>query len=140
MLNKNYEARQTMEIVNLEWLVPKNHLLRKIDAAADFKKIYACTEDLYGLDNGRPGADPVVLLKRLLIQPVSGIRSLRQTAAEVEANAADRWFIGCGLNKSTPHFSTLSHNFLHRFTKTTADPIFEWILNETDNAGFLTRI
>ena len=36
----------------MEEMVPQNHLLRKIDAAIDFKKIYEFVEDLYCEDIG----------------------------------------------------------------------------------------
>ena len=49
------------EIVDTESLVPANHLLRKIDAAVDFGKIYDMVEPLYYADNGRPSVDPVTV-------------------------------------------------------------------------------
>lgn len=44
-------------------LVPKDHLLRKVEAAVDFTKIYEIVEDLYCKNNGRPSTDPAVLFK-----------------------------------------------------------------------------
>ena len=49
-------------------MVPQGHLLRKIDTAIDFKKIYEFVEDLYCEDNGRPSVGSVVLFKIVLIQ------------------------------------------------------------------------
>ena len=54
MLVKNAENREQLEFVSLENMVPQDHLLRKIDTAIDFKKIYEFVEDLYCEDNGRP--------------------------------------------------------------------------------------
>ena len=122
----------------LEDLVPKDHLLRKIEAAVDFDKLYGMVEDLYSEDNGRPSIDPVVLVKMVLIQHLYGLPSLRRTASEVEVNMAYRWFLGYGLQDETPHFSTLSYNFRHRFTSETVDQIFSWILNEIAEAGYLS--
>ena len=73
MLVKNTENRGQLEFVSLESMVPQDHLLRKIDAAIDFKKIYEFVEDLYCEDNGRPSVDPVVLFKIVLIQHIYGI-------------------------------------------------------------------
>ena len=70
-----------------DMLTPKDHLLRKIDAAVDFTHIYELVEDLYCEDNGRPGCDPVVLFKLALIQHLFRIRSLRQTMRDAEVNA-----------------------------------------------------
>ena len=44
--------RGVFEIVDTESLVPANHLLRKIDAAVDFGKIYDMVEPLYCADRG----------------------------------------------------------------------------------------
>ena len=79
MMKRETEQRQAIEMLCTDMLVPKEHLLRKIDAAVDFTHIYELVEDLYCEDNGRPGCDPVVLFKLVLIQHLFGIRSLRQT-------------------------------------------------------------
>ena len=96
-------------------MVPAGHLLRKIDAAIGFNKIYEFVGVLYRKDNGRPGIDPVVLFKIVLIQHIYGICSLRRTLEEISMNMAYRWFIGYPLNKQVLHFSTVSYNFKHRF-------------------------
>ncbi len=62
---------------------------------------------------------------------------MRTTADEVSVNMAYRWFFGYGLNETTPHFSTVSYNFRHRFTAETIDKIFNWILDEIAQAGYL---
>ena len=77
MLTKNIENRNQVEFVSLEQMVPQDHLLRQIDAAIDFNKVYEFVEDLCCKDNGRPSIDPVVLFKIVLIQHIYGIRSLR---------------------------------------------------------------
>lgn len=138
MLSRGQNGRGIMQMVWLEDLVPKEHLLRKIDAAVDFNKIYEMVEELYCEDNGRPSIDPVVLVKMVLIRHLHGLPSLRRTAAEVEVNVAYRWFLGYSLQEETPHFSTLSYNFKHRFTSETVDRIFAWILNEIAEAGYLS--
>lgn len=138
MLQKDKKEREQLEIVSVEELVPKDHLLRKIDAAVDFNKIYDFVEDLYCPDNGRPSIDPVVLFKMTLIQHIFGIPSLRRTAEKVKMNVDYHWFLGYLLNEETPHFSTLSYNFKHRYTPETVEKIFYWILDEINNAGYLS--
>ncbi len=138
MLSKGQNRIDQMEMVWMEDLVPQDHLLRKIDSAVNFEKIYEMVENLYSEDNGRPSIDPVVLVKMVLIQHLYGLPSLRRTAAEVEVNIAYKWFLGYGLKEETPHFSTLSYNFKHRFTSETVDKIFAWILNEIAEAGYLS--
>ena len=139
MLKKNQEnMRGQVSIVDLEMLVPSDHLLRKIDGAIDFSKIYEIVEELYCEDNGRMSIDPVVLFKMVLIQHLYGLPSLRRTAAEIEVNVAYRWFLGYGLTEDVPHFSTVSYNFRHRFTTETVDKIFNWVLDEIAEAGYLS--
>ncbi len=138
MLTKRNENRVQSEIVCIEDLVPKGHLLRKIDAAVDFTKIYEIVEKLYCNDNGRPSTDPVVLFKTAIIQHLYGISSLRRTAEEISLNVAYRWFLGYSLMERTPHFTTLSNNFCHRFTEETVERVFNWILSEINKAGCLS--
>lgn len=136
-MQKGYENRYQVTMVSIEDLVPQEHLLRQISNAVDFSKIYEFVEELYCEDNGRPSIDPVVLFKMVLIQHLYGLPSLRRTADEVSLNNAYRWFLGYGLTDETPHFSTISYNFRHRFNAETIDKIFTWILSEAAEAGYL---
>jgi transposase len=139
MLTERKEVeRNVMEIMCTELLVPKEHLLRKIDAAVDFTHIYDIVSELYCKDNGRPSVDPVVLFKMVLIQHLYGIPSLRQTVAEIDMNIAYRWFLGYKVSEAVPHFATVSYNFRHRFSSETIESIFQWILYEIERAGYLT--
>jgi transposase len=62
MLRKQQpEGRYQLSVVSLDDLVPKDHLVRKIENTIDFSFIYDLVEDRYCLDNGRPSIDPVVL-------------------------------------------------------------------------------
>ena len=138
MMKRETEQRQAIEMLCTDMLVPKEHLLRKIDAAVDFTHIYELVEDLYCEDNGRPGCDPVVLFKLVLIQHLFGIRSLRQTMRDAEVNVAYRWFLGYTMSQSLPHFATISYAFCHRFTAEVIEGVFRWILEEVARAGYLS--
>ncbi len=138
MLKKEMEQRQAIEMLCTDMLVPKDHLLRKIDAAVDFTYIYSLVEDLYCEDNGRPSCDPVVLFKLVLIQHLFGIRSLRQTMRDVEVNVAYRWFLGYTMSQQLPHFATISYAFRHRFTADVIEAVFRWVLEEVACAGYLS--
>ena len=138
MLKRGKMDRDVVEIVGIDSLVPKEHLLRKIDKAVDFNRLYEMVEPLYCEDNGRPSIDPVVLFKMVLIQHLYGLPSLRRTAEEVSGSIYYRWFLGYTLQDETPHFSTVSYNFRHRFTEETVDQVFRWILEEVAEAGYLS--
>lgn len=137
MLTKEQKQRQAIEMLCTDMLVPQEHLLRKIDAAVNFDRIYDMVEYLYCEDNGRPSIDPVVLFKLVLIQHLYGIRSLRQTVKDAEVNIAYRWFIGYTMAQAIPHFATISYAFATRFPSEVVEQVFAWILDEANNAGYL---
>ena len=126
-------ARKEAVITDIEALVPKDHLLRKVDKIMDYEWLYERLEPYYCHDNGRPGIDPVVLIKMVLIQHLFGIPSLRQTNREILVNLAYRWFLGYGLLDEIPHFATVSYAFCKRFPEELTSEIFEHILNKALN-------
>ena len=67
MLERGKSDHGIVEIVDTESLVSKDHLLRKIDAAVDFNRLYEMVEPLYSEDNGQPSVDPVLLFNMVLI-------------------------------------------------------------------------
>ena len=67
MLERGKSDHGIVEIVDTESLVSKDYLLRKIDAAVDFNRLYEIVEPLYSEDNGQPSVDPVLLFKMILI-------------------------------------------------------------------------
>ena len=127
------DARREAVITDIEGLVPKEHLLRKIEKVMDYDWLYERLDPYYCHDNGRPGTDPVVLIKMVLIQHLFGIASLRQTYREIEVNLAYRWFLGYGLLEKIPHFATVSYAFCKRFPDELTTEIFEHILNKALN-------
>ena len=117
-------------MVDVDALVPKDHLLRKIENVMDYEWLYARLSPYYCADNGRPGADPVVLIKMVLLQHLYGIPSLRQTHREIQVNVAYRWFLGYSLLDEIPHFATVSYAFCKRFPPEVSEEIFAHILNQ----------
>ena len=53
MITKNTSNKEQIQMVSLEQLVPKDHILRKIDDTIDFLFIYNLVEDKYSSDNKR---------------------------------------------------------------------------------------
>ncbi len=129
----NMEKRREVAIIDLDALVPENHLLRKIERVMDYEWLYERLEPFYCHDNGRPGTDPVILIKMVLIQHLFGISSLRRTHAEIQLHLAYRWFLGLGFYDDVPHFATVSYAFCKRFPPELAEEIFAHILNKAIN-------
>lgn len=82
------DARRKAMVIDIDMLVPKDHLLRKIEKVMDYDWLYERLNPLYNDKVGRPGTDPVVLIKMVLIQHLFGIPSLRQTWRECDINVA----------------------------------------------------
>ncbi len=127
MLTRNQKNnRNELFIMDMEKVIPNNHLVRKVDKAINFDFIYDIVEDLYADEIGRPSIDPVVLFKIVFIQYLFNIRSMRRTIEEIEVNVAYRWFLGFDFNDDIPHFSTFGKNYVRRFEGTS---VFEEIFN-----------
>lgn len=52
MLERRKMDRDAIEIVGIDSLVFQEHLLRKIDAAVNFERLYEMVEPLYCEDDG----------------------------------------------------------------------------------------
>ena len=76
------DARRKAMVIDIDMLVPKDHLLRKIEKVMDYDWLYERLNPLYNDKVGRPGTDPVVLIKMVLIQHLFGIPSLRHTTTD----------------------------------------------------------
>ena len=138
MLRKPTPAQHELEMVTLEELVPKDHLLRKIEAAVNFEFIREKVAHLYCADNGRPALDPVVMFKLLFIGYLFGVRSERQLMREVQVNVAYRWFARFRLTDKVPDASTFSQNRRRRFTDTTVyQEIFDEIVRQAMTRGMV---
>ena len=83
MENWKKDSRKDIVMVDVDALVPPDHLLRKVERVMDYDWLYERLSPYYCADNGRPGTDPVVLIKMVLIQHLFGISSLRQTYRDI---------------------------------------------------------
>ena len=86
MLKKPVPQQTELEMVTLEGLVPKDHLLRKIERVIDFSFIHDRVAGLYCPDNGRPALDPVVMFKALFVGYLFGVRSERHLISLLTAD------------------------------------------------------
>ena len=108
MLTQRGYIQIKMHCVTIEDLVPMDHFLRKLAELIDFSFIYDVVRKLYCDNNGRPGIDPVVLVKYLLVGFLYGIESERRIEQEIKVNMAYRWFLGLDIGDRVPDHSTIS--------------------------------
>jgi transposase len=116
MGRKQREQANLFYEFRLDDMIPKGHLLRRIDVF-----VTSVLGDLHELlgpfysDIGRPSIDPELLIRMLIIGYCFGIRSERKLCEEVRLHLAYRWFCRLDLNDAVPHHSTFSENRLNRF-------------------------
>jgi transposase len=136
---KSPSAEQTaLEMVTLEGLVPKDHLLRRIDAVVDFSFIHDLVAPYYCADNGRPALDPTLMFKALFVGYLFGVRSERRLVEEIRVNVAYRWFLRLKLTDEVFDASTLSQNRKRRFNGTdVAQTIFDRIVEQAISHGLV---
>lgn len=138
MLKQPSPQQTELEMVTLDSLVPRDHLLRKIDAVIDFSFIHDRVSGLYCADNGRPALDPVMMFKALFIGYLFGVRSERQLIREIEVNVAYRWFLRLRLTDAVFDASTLSQNRRRRYNDTSvAQDIFDRIVEQAITHGLV---
>ena len=99
---------------NLEDMVPRDHLLRRIDAVLDLSWLRSELAPYYS-HTGCPSVDPELMIRMLLVGYCYSIRSERRLCQEVEMNLAYRWFCRLGLEDKVPDHSTFSVNRHGRF-------------------------
>ena len=103
-----------MIILDIDSMIPEDHLLRQIKNCVNFDFIYEKAAHCYS-HVGRKSIDPVILIKMLLIGYLYGIKSERRLEEEVSLNLAYRWFCGIDLTQRAPDHSTFSQNRRRRF-------------------------
>ena len=103
-----------MVILDIDSMIPEDHLLRRIKNCVNFDFIYEKAAPYYS-PVGRKSIDPVVLIKMLLIGYLYGIKSERRLEEEVSLNLAYRWFCGIDLMHRVPDHSTFSQKRRRRF-------------------------
>lgn len=76
MYERERDGRREVAVTDIEALVPENHLVRKIEKVMDYEWIYERVAPYYSAaKNVRPGTDPVVLVKMVLLQHLFGIHA-----------------------------------------------------------------
>ena len=68
--------------MDTESLVPAGRLLRQVDGAVDFEKLYEIAEPLYSEEEGGRSIGPVVLFKVVLLSTWTGTHPCVEHCAE----------------------------------------------------------
>ena len=127
MQGQQDSQRVLFDTIDLERMIPDDHLLRCIDARIDFDFIYEVTEELYCADNGRSSVDLVLFFRMQLISYLYGMKSDRELCREVHLNLAYRWFCRLSLHDAVPDHSSMTR-IRDRFGEATFTEIFEQLI------------
>ena len=109
-------GQMSMVILDIAELIPRDHLLRKINQMVSFDFIYDLVAPYYPA-NGRPSVDPVSMFKMLLVGYLYGIKSERRLVQEIQLNIAYRWFCGFELGEKIPDHSTFSKTRVRKWNE-----------------------
>ncbi len=94
--------------IDIEKLIPHNHILRKIDRILDLSFVRDLTKDFYCQSNGRPSIDPELFFRIILISYIFNVNSDRKLCEELRYNLAYRWYCKLEIDSSTPDHSSIS--------------------------------
>jgi len=137
MSQKGRGKQDAMIMRTLDELVPKNHMVRKMERHLDLTFIYEEVKQLYS-EMGQKGLDPVVFFKILLIRYMFGIKSIRETMRQIEVNLAYRWYLGLNFDESVPHHSTMTQIYKRKFKDSEIfETIFLRILELAYDSGYV---
>ena len=126
-----------VQMVCLDELVPETDVLRRVERLVSWTSVRETARPFYS-DFGRPGVDPVVLVKVFLVAAIRGIDSMRETLRVAEVDLAVRRFLGYGLTERLPHHATFSYAQCVRFASSSVfEQLFNQVLASCRDAGLL---
>jgi transposase/IS5 family transposase len=131
------EQTRQLQMVCLDELVPDDDLLRRVEGLVSWHAVRESARPFY-VDFGRPGVDPVVLVKLFLVAALRGLDSMRLTLRVAEDSVSIRRFLGYGLTEALPHHATLSYAQCVRFADSSVfEQLFTQVLAQCRQAGLL---
>ena len=106
MMGINNNQIDMFDSMIFEKLIPKDHLLVKIDSIIDFSFVYDLVKDFYS-SIGRKSKNPVMMFKTLLLEYLYNLSDVR-VKERIQTDIAFRWFLGLRIDDPTPDDSTTS--------------------------------
>ncbi len=126
-----------MQMVCLDELVADDDVLRRVERLVAWGAVRESAAAFYS-DFGRPGIDPVVLIKVFLVAAIRGIGSMRETLRVAQVDLSIRRFLGYGVTAALPHHATFSYAQCVRFAHSSVfEQLFTQVLASCRDAGLL---
>ena len=136
MQGKQQYQPKLFSVVQIETLIPRNHLLVKLDQTLDLSFVGPLTEPLYCKGNGRPSIDPEIFVRMLLLEYLYDIPSDRQLCEELSFNLAFRWFCRLSLEDKIPDHSSMTR-IRDRLGEKTFKTIFIHVVRLCEEQGLV---
>lgn len=118
-----------------EKLVPKDHLLIKVDETVNFSFVREQTKSLYS-DIGRPSHDPETIFKMQLLEFIYNMSDV-EVCKRSQTDIAFRWFLRLGLDDMVPDDTTISDFRCNRLTPGIYDGFFNEIIKQCIDANLI---
>jgi transposase len=122
---------------SLSDVVPRDHILRRVDKVLDLSWLRGEVEKLYDVRQGRPGIDPEAAVRLMLAGFFQGIVHDRKLMREAQVNLAIRWFAGYRLHETLPEHSSLTR-IRRRWGEERFKRIFEKTVEQCVRAGLVS--
>lgn len=136
MLKDDYTIVPTaLDVEIFAKLVPPEHYLRRLKLAVDFDALRPLLAQAYAPGLGRPGYDPVRLLKLSLLGFHYAL-SDAAVIAQAQVNLAFRFFLDLSLDSPLPHPSGLTY-FRGRLQDARGAEIFQAVVSQARAAGLV---
>jgi len=114
---KQEQNNPVFHYFQMDDLVPHDHILREIDKLIDFSFVRDAVKDCYCHDNGRPGVDPELVVRILLIGYLYNL-SENRLCQEVTMHAEKRLFCHMtSFEDKVPDRSTINKLRNHKWAK-----------------------
>lgn len=106
MQGKQDLQQRVLQVINLDALVPPDHILRQIDKAVDLSFVRDRVKNLYHTKIGRPSIPPELVLRMFLLSFLYDLSDVR-LCEEVAMHAGYRWFCRLNFDDPVPDRTTL---------------------------------
>lgn len=123
---KSPPQEELFPFVEMEKLIPDDHILRLINRYVDFSFIDDLVDHTYSETTGCYAKDPELMVRIMTIGYLYNL-SEKRLFEELKMHAAYRWFCNLGFYEKVPDRTTLNRLRNHRWAQ---DGIFETILRE----------
>lgn len=128
MLGKNSGQIDVFDHLIFEKLIPKDHLLVKIDSIVDFEFVYDKVVNKYS-SLGRSSKDPAMMLKILVLEYLYKLSDV-QVVERIKTDVAFRWFLKLSIDDTVPDDTTISHFRVNRLGAADFEEFFNEIVRQ----------